>query len=321
VRFLQPLMLGTVFYYLSMLYAAVLRGVGNTRLPFVIALIATAINVAVNYALILGNWGFPALGTRGAAIGTVIAQVFSVVALVVQLKRGAVKDLGIRLAPAKIDGALARELFRIGAPAALDLLVLNVSFISVLGMLGYIDQLAVAAHGIGLRIQSLAFVPGLSISLATSAMVGNALGAGNADQARQVSRASAALCTVIMSAIAIVLVLGADPIVRIFDVDPATALGRYSIEWIRLLGYAMPATGLHIAYTGVLRGSGATWTSLYINLATTIIQVPMSAVLGFSLGWGAWGVWAAFPASFVLKAALSYYYVRRGRWAKVGVHA
>lgn len=321
LAYLRPLLLGTVFYYVSLLYAAVLRGVGNTRLPFLVALGANAINVLVNYGLILGKLGMPALGVTGAAIGTVISQVVSVLVLGALMRRGAASDLTLRLAPAPLDGALARELFRIGAPAAVDLLILNGGFLAILGMLGRIDQVAVAAHGVGLRIQSLAFVPGLSISQATSAMVGQALGRGSADEARKVARASVALCAVVMGVIGVALLAGAHPLVAIFDVAPGSPLESYSVTWMRLLGYAMPVVGVHIALTGTLRGAGATWTALGINAAATVVQIPASALFGFSLGWGAFGVWLAFPVAFALRAALDLVAYRAGGWAKVGAHA
>jgi putative MATE family efflux protein len=321
LAYLRPLLTFTVFSYMSFLYAAVLRGVGNTRLPFVVALGANLLNVAINYALILGNLGMPALGVQGAAIGTVVSQVVSVVALVVLLRRGAVPSVILRLRPEPLDMALAGQLFRIGAPAALDMLILNGGFLSIIGMLGRIDPLAVAAHSIGLRIQGLAFVPGLGISQATSAMVGQSLGAGSVPEARQVTRASVALSAAVMSAIAVVILVGARPIVGIFDVAPGSAIESYAITWIVVLGSSMPVVGVHIALTGTLRGAGATGTSLAINAVTTALQVPISFVLGFVLGWGALGVWLGVPIAFVLRALLDLWAYRRGAWARVGVRA
>ena len=319
VAYLQPLLLFTTFYYLNLLYAAILRGVGNTRLPFVIALVANAINVLVNYALILGNWGCPALGVRGAAIGTVVCHAFSSIALIVMIRRGAVPGLFLPLRPRRIDRTLASELFRVGAPAALDMVILNAGFLSIIGMLGRLAPVAVAAHGVGIRVQSLAFVPGLSVSQATGAMVGNALGAHNVDEARSVVRAAVRLCVGIMGTIAIVLLVGAEPILRLFDVPEGTALWRYALEWMRLLGWSMPVVGINIAFIGMLRGAGATNTSLLINLVGTVVfQVPGSYLLGFPAGLGPFGVWLAFPLSFGIKALLGFIAFHRGHWARVG---
>ncbi|MFK7985740.1 MAG: MATE family efflux transporter [Sandaracinaceae bacterium] len=319
LAYLRPLLFATVFYYLSLLYAAVLRGVGNTRIAFQVALAATAINVALNYGLILGNYGLPALGVRGAAYGTVASQVFTVFALVAVLRSGAVPTLRVSFRPRPVDRALAKELARVGAPAALDLLILNGSFMSILGMLGRIDPVAVAAHGIGLRVQSLAFVPGLGVSQACAAMVGQALGAEDVARARRVVLSAVALCVLIMTGLAIPIVLGAHPLVAVFDVPPGTALEAFSVEWIRILGFGMPVVGAQIALVGMLRGSGDTRVALTINAVASVLQIPASYALGFPLGWGAFGVWVAFPASYVLRLALAAWVFQRGRWAKVGL--
>ncbi len=322
LEFLRPMLAGTVFWYLVILYGAVMRGVGNTRIPFLVALLTTTLNTGINYLLIYGKLGFPSLGIQGAAIGTVISQLVGAVLLGAILRRGMVADLRLPLRVERIDRVLARQLARIGTPAALDMLVLNASFLSIVGMLGRIDELAVAAHGVGLRIQALAFVPGLAISQATSALVGQALGAGNSDQARQVMRASILLCTALMTVLALILVIWAQPIVALFKVPANTPLSDFAVTWIRMLGYSMPLAGWQISMGGLLQGAGATRVSLRINLLSTLFfQIPASAILGFVVGWGAFGVWLAFPVSFVLRIWLTDRAYRSNVWAKVGVHA
>ncbi|MCB9603392.1 MAG: MATE family efflux transporter [Sandaracinus sp.] len=321
LAYLRPSLGLSVFAYLTMLYAAVLRAVGNTRLPFLVALLSNALNVGFNKVLILGTSFSPALGVQGAALGTVASQAIGVVVLVFLLRGGSVAGLRLRLTPPRPDLGLARDYFRIGAPAALDMVIINAAFASIVGMLGRLDPSAVAAHGIGLRIQALAFVPALSVAQATGAMVGNALGAHDLPAAHAVVRASVRLNVAITTTLALLLVLGAHPIVAIFDVARGTPLHELSVMWMRLLGYGMPIVGVHIAYVGMLRGAGATKTSLWINLLGTIVQVPLSWLLGFPLGLGPWGVWMGFPASFVLKGVLGYAAYKRGAWARAGAKA
>ena len=319
LRYLRPLLTGTAALYLVMLYAALLRAVGNTRLAFLVAIGSNLVNIVLNYGLILGNYGLPALGVQGAAIGTVVSQSAAVIALLAVLRGGAVRGAKISIRPSWIDTGLARELFAVGAPAALDMVIFQASFMAIVGMLGRVDQVAVAAHGIGLRIQALAFVPGLGISQATSAMVGQALGANDEEQARQVTRASMALCFVVMSVIAAALIAGAEPIVvHAFDIGRGTDLANDSVMWMQILGAGMPVVGIHIALVGLLRGAGATSTSLWINVITTALLIPGSFVLGFVVGWREFGVWVAFPISIGLKMILEYGAYRHGGWARLG---
>jgi putative MATE family efflux protein len=319
-QYLRPLMIGTPFFYLSLLYAGVLRGVGNTRIPFLCALIANVINAVLNYGLILGNLGMPAMGLTGSAIGTVIAQFIMMALLMSVLVRGSIPNLELPLKLAKLDRDLAVELYRVGWPAAVDMLILNAGFLTALGMLGRIDEVTVAAHGIGLRVQALAFVPGLGVGQATAAMVGQALGAGNIERAKQVANASMLLCALIMSALGLIFIIAAHPLVRVFAEAPAPALEEYSVEWMRILGYTMLPASINIALMGVLQGSGATKLSLRINLwSTLLVQVPVSYLLGITLDWGAAGVWLGFPVGALAKAVFNYVVVKQAKWAVTGV--
>ncbi len=320
--YLRPLLAGSAFSYLNILYAATLRGVGNTRLAFVVAVFMNGLNVVFNYGLILGNFGLPALGIQGAAYGTVASQACAAALMFFLLHRDAVPGVHPNLELKPIDWELARDLSRIGWPAATDMVVLNAGFLTIIGLLGRIDQAAVAAHGVGLRVQALAFVPGMSISQATGALVGAALGAGHIEEARRVVRASMVLCTLVMSGLALIIVAFAGPIVELFDVPPGTALYDYSVMWMRLLGFGMPIVGVYISISGLLQGSGYTRAALRINAWTTLgFQIPASFILGFPLALGAWGVWAAFPLSFLIKLAWGWVEYKREGWAKVGAKA
>lgn len=322
IDYLRPLLSGVVFNYLTILFGAILRATGDTKTPFRVAFVMNGLNFVFNYGLILGNYGLPELGIQGAAIGTVLAQAVASVLLLAMLRRGVIPGVSLPLRPRAIDLPLARKLWRVGAPAALDMVVLNAGFLAIVGMLGRIDPLAVAAHGVGLRIQALAFVPGLSISQATAAMVGNALGRGDVDEAREVTRAGVVMCTAVMTTLSIFIIVGVDPIVMLFDIEPASTLGGFSTEWMILLGVCMPLVGPYIALVGCFRGAGATSLALRINAWTTFaIQIPGSWLLGFPLAMGAFGVWAAFPLSFLAKAIWAWVDYRRGTWAVVGSDA
>jgi putative MATE family efflux protein len=320
VAYLRPLFLGTPFFYLGLLYTGILRGVGNTRIPFLCAIVANVINAALNYGLVLGHLGLPALGVLGSAIGTVCAQFINLLLLIYVLRRGSIADLKLPFAIERIDRKLAVELYRVGWPAAIDMLILNAGFLSAMAMLGWIDNLLIAAHGLGLRIQGLAFVPGLGIAQATGAMVGQALGASDVPRAREIVRASLRLCAIVMCALAVMIFVAAYPLVSIFDVPSGSRLESFSVEWLRILGVVMVPASVQMAMMGLLQGAGATRTSLRINIWTTLaIQIPIAFVLGFAFDLGATGVWLSFPLAFVVKAFALFAAYRAERWAVTGV--
>ncbi len=322
-QYLLPLLSGAAVTYLSILYMAVLRGLGNTRMPFYVALVANVLNAVLNYGLILGNYGLPALGVQGAAIGTLISQVFSAVVMGFYIRRGAELGGVVKLFVAKFDRALLWDLARVGMPAALDMLVLNISFLAIIGMVGYFSEVAVAAHGIGIRIQALAFVPGMSISQAAAALIGRALGASDIPWAKRITRASVLMCLGIMSVLGVILfVLARSILALVFDVAPGSALEEQAVVWIQILGAGMPIFGIQVALSGMMQGAGITRVSLRINVITTLaIQIPLGYLLGFPLGLGTFGIWLSLPLAFLVKASLSAYIFWRGNWARTGLRS
>ena len=139
-------------------------------------------------------------------------------------------------------------------------------------------------------------------------------------RARAVVRASVVLCLAIMCACAIAIIVAAHPLVAIFDVESGSALEWYAVDWMRILGITMAPAAINLAMMGVLQGSGATRTSLNLNvLSTLFVQVPVAALLGFGLDLGATGVWLSFPIGAGARALLNWGAYRRGAWAVTGV--
>jgi putative MATE family efflux protein len=320
MNYLRPSLYGSAFYYINLLLIGMLRGVGVTALPFKVALGSNVLNAVLNYGFILGGFGMPAFGVAGAAYGTVLSNLWAISTLIFLINRGAVPGLKIRTRPSEIDRVLAGQLWRIGWPAALDMIVLNAMLLSIVGLIGHLDEVAVAAHGVGIRVQSLAFVPGLAMSQAAGALIGQALGRGDANEARDVLVLARRFTTILMSGLgAVFIVFGGDIVHFAFDVHTGTATHTYAVQWIQILGFSLPIVGIWLAYAGLLHGSGATTTSLRINATTTLaVQIPTSFFLGVVLGWGPAGVWLGLPAGELLKVVLGHRAFKKGSWAKTG---
>ena len=319
LAYARPLMTFTVVYYLSILYGGMLRGVGNTRLAFESALLQNGLNVVLNYGLILGNLGLPSLGVAGAAYGTTISQTVGITVLLVRIDRGVLPGIRMPLRLRRFDWAIVAQVWRIGWPAAVDMVLLNVGFVAIVGLVGWHDEIAVAAHTVGLRIQTLAFVPGLAVARSAGAMIGNALGAHDSREARQLAMLSMAICGGLMTVLGALFIVLAEPLLAVFDIQSGTVLGGYTVEWVMILGAGMPVMGIWIALAGTLQGAGHTMTSLWINgVSTVLFQVPLCWLLGYPMEMGPFGVWLGLPIAYCLKAALGVWAYRVGRWAEVG---
>jgi len=195
--------------------------------------------------------------------------------------------------------------------------VVNAGFLTALGLLGRLDDLAVVAHAIGMRVQSIAYVPAYGVSQAAAPLVGQALGAGDIERARRVARAALLVCTAIMFTLMIPMLLYARPLIHIFTSD--MRVETYAVQWIGLLSFGMVLYGLYFALSAVLSGSGATRTGLRINIwSTLLIQIPAALILTLGFGLGPLGVWLSFPIMFLAKVVFAYIAYRQERWAVTG---
>ncbi len=311
----QPLLLGSALSYFTQLFAAAMRGVSHASWPLTVGLVSVAANVALDYGLIFGEWGLPRLGVEGAAHGTLLSKLLSAVWLGGLLMRGNID--GLRLVPrfVRIDWNALATLLRVGGPAALDYTLLNVAYLSVVVLLGHGNASAVAAHGIGMRVLVLAFIPALGISQATAALVGRSVGAGRVDQARSVVWAGLALSLIVMVPTAVVLVPGADSLLGGFGVTSGSELQAPALLWLRVIACMLPVLGVNIVFVGMMQGAGSTGTGLLLNvIGTLFVQLPVGAWSVFVLGLGPLGAWLSLLLGFVVRAALGGWVFHANRW-------
>lgn len=318
--YLFPLFLGIVFFFLQTLSFSLFRSTGDTRLPLLLGLVVNGLNIPLNWILIFGHLGLPSYGVKGAAIGTVLSQAIGVFITLILIRRGALGGVRVSLLPARFEPQFLRDIFRLGGPAALDMLVVNLSFLTMIFFLGRLGPDAVAAHGIGHRVQSLAFVPGLGIGQAIGALVGNFLGADNREGALRVTRSGIILSVLLMGTIGAFLTLGREEIALLFSIDPGSELFSLTTLWIMILGGTLPIIGANVALIGALRGAGATFSTLLINMIGTLIfQIPL-LYIGSHLD-GARGIWLSFPIAYFGRTMVTIWIFRRGNWAKTGIRA
>ena len=291
---------------------AALRAAGDTKTPLIIGVVENVINFAINYTLIFGNFGFPALGVRGAAIGTSIAY-FTGAMLFLGLFVDHRVRIGVHRERPVVNFRTIRRILRIGLPAAAEQFAFQVGILIWIVFVVSFGESAVAAHQIGLRIQSFAFMPGLGLSIASSALVGQNLGAKAPDRAELGAREATKMSIAIMGAIAAFNFVFAPWIALAFTEPGPTA--DLAVLFIRLHATSIPAVGIFFTLSGSLRGAGDTRWPLYASVfGTYAVRLPLSALLGYVLGFGLLGVWVALPVEYYLRAAIIVPRFNGGRW-------
>jgi putative MATE family efflux protein len=294
-----------------------LRGAGDTRTPLLIGAIVSVLNVAVGYVLIFGRLGLPPLGVRGAATATTLAFTAGAAVGLVLLARGGLV-MTVRWRGFRFHGDVVRRVLRIGYPAALESLLIQLGFFVYIVFVAQYGTGPVAAYFIGARVLALSFLPGLGFATAAGALVGQNLGAGRPADARESGWAAMRLAIGMMTAAGAIIFVAARPIATLFVDEPAVV--DEAEDFIRILAVAQPMMAIDFVMGGALRGAGDTRFPLVTVLVAFYgCRLGLAWVVTHALGLPLIWLWLCVLGDFFARAALKSWRFRSGAWARVKV--
>lgn len=276
-----------------------LQNVGIVR-PIMLTLIgANLLNVVVNWMLINGRLGAPAMGVAGAAWATVLSRVAMVASLLVVIVVRERHSMSSVHVPWRIDLQRIRKLVVLGFPAAMQLTLEVGVFAAASALAGRMLPVSLAAHQIALNLAGFTFMVPLGLASAGAARVGHAVGRGDHAGAARAGWTALALGALFMSAAALIFTVIPRQLISAFTSDSGVLdLG------VRLLAVAAVFQlfdGLQGVGTGVLRGLGDTRTPMMWNLGGHwFVGLPLAYVLAFPLGLGVIGLWWGLSAGLII---------------------
>lgn len=290
-----------------------LQAMNIVRPVTVTLLAANVVNAAVNWILIFGRFGAPALGLRGSAIATVVARTFmAVVLLVVIGVNQARMTTKLRDTPLGVDLARIRTLVRIGLPAAGQVLFEVGVFAMATALAGRVSADALAANQIALNMASLTFMVPYGVGSAGAVRVGQAIGRLDLPGARAAGWTAIALGVSFMALASSVFLTVPAALVRAYTHDESViALG---VALLFVAAIFQLFDGLQGVTTGVLRGAGDTRTPMFWNLGGHwLVGLPLGYYLCFRLGHGIVGLWWGLSTGLMIcGVALLVTWIRKG---------
>jgi putative MATE family efflux protein len=309
---------GTVFTVAGIVVAAILRGSGDTRTPMRVNCIANIVNVAVGLVLIFGLLGFPALGVAGAAYGALVARMVGTVLFLLALYGGRTKlPMSLRQSHRLTRPVIAR-IFNVGLPAALEQFVMRGGQVLFARIIASLGTVAYAAHQITVNAESLGYTPAQALGAASTAIVGQNLGAGQPHMAERGARETMRMAVIFMASVTVFVVLFAVPILRMYTSDQRVI--EKGIFIMRLYAFALPAMGVYFVLVGGLRGAGDTRFPLVISLiGIWCVRLVLGNLLALRLGLGLNGAWIAMVCDQWIRGLTSYWRFRSGAWKRARV--
>ncbi|MHB8576587.1 MAG: MATE family efflux transporter [Dehalococcoidia bacterium] len=304
----------------SVLFVAIgaLQGAGDTRTPMAVMVIVNVINAIVAFGFIHGSFFLPNIGVAGSGLGFSVSQACGMVLVLVVLTQG---RGGLRLKWRgffRIDRAVTGRILHVGIPAGIENLQFQFAMLAYTRIIASLGTTALAAHSVAIRIQGLAFMPGMAFSQAATAITGQALGSGKPQLAERAAFSAVRYALYILSAVAVLLVVAGGPITRIFIDDPAvTDTGR---RLLLIFAFAQPAIAIAFTLAGALRGAGDTRAVMLIFAGSPwVMRVGLAFLFAIVFGWGVEGAWLGAVTDMWTRAALTALRFRLGRWKNIRV--
>ncbi len=306
-----------------------LRGAGDTKTPMKLSILMNVLNVVLNYLLIFGKFGFPRLEVKGAALasGLSIARAFGV-GMFLFLSDRLVLKLKLSF---RFDISLVKRILRIGIPATIERVIFSVYNFIYISIVTRFGTVALAAHQVGLRVESIAYMPAFGFNVATSALVGQSLGEGNPEKAEKVVYESLKMVTAFMSVMAVILIAFPKYLVMPFITksDPNYwQVIHLAAIYLMIVGISEIPLGWLFVLSGALRGAGDTKSPMYITAVSKLLfRILPAYLLGFGFaigsfrfeGLGVIAAWIAMSLETFTTAGFFWWVFRKGKWKYIKV--
>ena len=311
-QYITIIFAGMPFMFLVFVLRSALQGIGNSITPLVVQAIAIGLNLVLDPILIYGLGPFPRMEVAGAAYATVFSRATaSAIALGILLrgKRG----IRLRLRYMRPEWSAVRRLAAIGLPASIGQSLSAFGFTVLQGVVNTFGVAVVAAFGVGNRIVGMFNMPAIGFSQATTALVGQRLGAKRKDQAVTVVKQSVLTVGAFIVASMLLTFFYGSGFVRFFVDDPEVI--QYGATMFRIISMSVVLFALFTVAIGAFQGGGDTRPVMFLNVGRLWgLRLPLAYVFAIALNFGPDGIWWAMFVSNLVTAAAGFLILSRGRW-------
>lgn len=315
--FTQIMLTGNIVIVLLFINNAVFRGAGNASIAMRVLILANVINIVLDPLLILGIGPFPKMGVVGAAVATTTGRGIAVLLQFYYLFNA--KSL-IKLAAKQfvIKINLIRSILNTSAGGMFQFIIGSCSWIFLAMIIAESGTAAVSGYGTAIRICIFTILPAWGLANAAATLVGQNLGAGQAERAEKSVWKTAFIAFCFFAVVAVVFFIFGANLMRFFTNDKEAITAGTECLHILAVGYVFFAYGMVISQA--FNGAGDTKTPTYINLFVFwILQIPLAWVLAKFLKMGPTGVYIAIGVSETVLAIVSIVIFKKGKWKSVMV--
>ncbi len=304
---------------LTQIGPACLRGAGDMKSGMFAMTVVNIINVALGWAFIKGWFGLPVLGWQGLAIATAVGHWVGGLIILVLLFRG---RAGLKLTRAhlRFDRQMCRRILRIGIPGGGDVITVILCHLWFLSIVTRLGDVPAAAHGVAIRIEALAYLPGHAFQMAAATLAGQYLGARDYHRAGRSVTLALLVGGSIMCIAGLAFFFAGEYLVLIMVEPSKSGVIEVATGLLQIVAVAMPALAVSMILAGALRGAGDTrWPLLFTLIGLLGVRIPFAYWLAAESMFGIEGAWYAMVADVWVRCLLIGYRFVHGGWKMIEV--
>ena len=280
------------------------EGVGNTKIAMIITIIANIINIGLNYVLIFGKLGFPALGLNGAGYATLFARlIMPVIFLLIILKRPSFRVYLESAKIARVEIEKIKRMLSVGLSIGMQMIIEILAFSMGAIMLGWISKEALAGHQVAIGMAGMTYMISFGLASGTTIRVSHAFGDRERKELIHTVFASLHIVIAFMALMGILFVVLRNQLPLLFTSDPEVI--RFAAGLLIVGAFFQIFDGVQVVLLGALRGMADVRIPMFMAFFSYIVvSLPISYLLAFVFNFGYSGVWIGFVFGLSTAAVL-----------------
>ncbi len=320
VIYFQIIMGCILFNIITLVINAAQRGSGNTKISMRTNLTSNLVNVIFNYLLISGNFGFPALGIRGAAIATVIGSAVACVMSILSLfgKNSFVNVPWALKNKLRATWNNGRQIFNLASSVFVEQIFIRIGFMSVSIMAAKLGTWQYATHLVGMNVMSLSFAFGDGMQVAAVSLIGQSLGQKRPDLAKKYGTICQRMGNAISVVLSIVYVFAGRWFFSLYFTDERQL--DLGVQIMQMMVVIVLMQVAQVIYMGCLRGAGdVKFTTMASTISITFVRPITSWIFAYGLSLGVIGIWMGVICDQICRLLMTHFRFRSGKWTELKI--
>ena len=304
--YLKMVSWGLPFVAIMLVVAGVLQATGDAKTPMKIALIMNLTNIVFSFILIFGKFGVPALGIKGAAIATLIAQFTgAMLGIYVLFNRNGMLCSLCNRKFFKLDFKQISKVYKVGMPTALESIFWQISAVILTRVILSFGEVAMASYQLGLQAESISFMPAMGFGVAATAFIGQAVGAKDENLGKKYMKELLKGSAILTSISAFVLTFFPSSVMGLLTTD--TRVIKMGVMYLIIMGLVQLPQNIAGVFNGALRGAGYTKVPMVVaGVGIWAIRIPLSLLLTYKFNMSITAIWMVMGLDLVVRFILSF---------------